>query len=638
MCLAVLFVLAWLVPPEQPWARALMAAAVMALMFRYLGWRILETWTIDESLNAEAVWHVVFAFVETLGLLGVGLSWLFHSRCIDRSQEATLLATRIITPPLIDVFIPTYNESRAILERTITSAMAMDYPLYRVWVLDDGDRAEVHVLAQAMGVGYLARSARTHAKAGNMNAGLAHVLGLETPPEFIAILDADFAPGRMFLTRAVALFQHSDVGLVQTPQHFFNPDPLQTNLELGQLVPDDQRFTQGVDLPSRDAWGVATSCGTSSIVRVSSLRAIGGFPTESICEDTLTSIKFWALGQKTVFLNEPLSQGLAVEGVRELLTQRSRWATGNMQILLSPWGLFSHHRMPFMGRLFLVSLLCGAIISPLNRIIIVASPAVFLLTGVLPIPADFVVLGSYLGPFLIAHYIGTAWVSRGANIPMINDALLSLEYCSTFPASLRTLLRPRARRFEVTVKGVSRVASIIHWKLILIFLAPVLIYVLGVTYEAFYGNVAFYNPAAFICVLVWCLYNSIFLILAAYLAIDLPRSAELDEFQLDETASLQVEGQSIPCRIATMSTKVIVLTPPDELVWEGAAELVLHDGAALRGRMVAAPGSARLCAFKIDAASRPLAARHLFSGRFVNSVQKIRFWRAFLRLGRRVFT
>ena len=41
-------------------------------------------------------------------------------------------------PPLIDVFICTYNEEEAILERTVVGALAIDYPNYRLWMLDDG--------------------------------------------------------------------------------------------------------------------------------------------------------------------------------------------------------------------------------------------------------------------------------------------------------------------------------------------------------------------------------------------------------------------------------------------------------------------------------------------------------------------
>ena len=75
--------------------------------------------------------------------------------------------------PLVDVFICTYNEEEAILERTIIGALSMDYPRYRVWVLDDGRRAWLEALCERLGSGYLTRPDNAHAKAGNINNGLA---------------------------------------------------------------------------------------------------------------------------------------------------------------------------------------------------------------------------------------------------------------------------------------------------------------------------------------------------------------------------------------------------------------------------------------------------------------------------------
>ena len=56
--------------------------------------------------------------------------------------------------------------------------MAMDYPNFRVWVLDDGNREWLRDYAELAGCNYLARSDHSHAKAGNINNGLRHVAAL----------------------------------------------------------------------------------------------------------------------------------------------------------------------------------------------------------------------------------------------------------------------------------------------------------------------------------------------------------------------------------------------------------------------------------------------------------------------------
>ena len=88
-------------------------------------------------------------------------------------------------------------------------------------------------------------------------------------------------------------------------------------------------------MPSKDAWGTAFCCGTSSVIRLQALREAGGFPTTSITEDYLLTLRLKQFGFRTVYLNERLSLGLAPEGLDEYITQRSRWCLGFIQILRS---------------------------------------------------------------------------------------------------------------------------------------------------------------------------------------------------------------------------------------------------------------------------------------------------------------
>src|SRR5262249_23572424 len=151
------------------------------------------------------------------------------------------------------------------LEQTIVGAMAMSYPNFRVWVCDDGRRSWLKELCARHACGYITRNDNFHAKAGNINNALAYLARLPDPPEFISILDADFVPTSSFLTRAVALFRDESVGIVQTPQRFTNPDPIQGNLSVTRVWPDEQRYFFDVVMASKDSWGAAFCCGTSSV-------------------------------------------------------------------------------------------------------------------------------------------------------------------------------------------------------------------------------------------------------------------------------------------------------------------------------------------------------------------------------------
>jgi cellulose synthase/poly-beta-1,6-N-acetylglucosamine synthase-like glycosyltransferase len=76
-----------------------------------------------------------------------------------------------------------------------------------------------------------------------------------------------------FLRRALSLFRDSDIGIVQTPQHFMNPDPLQSNLSAARVWPGEQRYFFGVVMAAKDAWGASSCCGTSSVSRFDVLQA-----------------------------------------------------------------------------------------------------------------------------------------------------------------------------------------------------------------------------------------------------------------------------------------------------------------------------------------------------------------------------
>ena len=189
-------------------------------------------------------------------------SFVILSRVRHRGEEATAQADWwAAAPPRVAILIATYNEELEILERTIIGAKALKHPNKEVLILDDGRRDWLRDYCEAQGVRYITRTDNAGSKAGNMNNAL-RVLAQDTvPPDYIAVLDADFVPHRGFISRTLALFKDPKIGLVQTPQHFFNADPVQHNLGLSRSYPDEQRFFFDHLQPARDAWGIAFCCG-----------------------------------------------------------------------------------------------------------------------------------------------------------------------------------------------------------------------------------------------------------------------------------------------------------------------------------------------------------------------------------------
>ena len=137
--------------------------------------------------------------------------------------------------PTVDVYVPTYNEPMSIVRATVLGAIAIDWPpeKLRIYLLDDGRREEFREFAAECGIGYITRGNNLHAKAGNLNNALS-----ETEGEFIAVFDSDHIPTRAFLQMTMGwMINEPRNALVQTPHHFYSPDPFQRNLAAGTRVP-----------------------------------------------------------------------------------------------------------------------------------------------------------------------------------------------------------------------------------------------------------------------------------------------------------------------------------------------------------------------------------------------------------------
>jgi cellulose synthase (UDP-forming) len=97
--------------------------------------------------------------------------------------------------------------------------------------------------------------------------------------------------------------------------------------------------------------GAAFCCGTSAVFRVAALLATKGMATETVTEDMLTSFKMEEHGYRTIYLNEPLSMGLAPEGLHAYITQRSRWCLGAIQQIYTRWSFLGRAHLRPISRL-----------------------------------------------------------------------------------------------------------------------------------------------------------------------------------------------------------------------------------------------------------------------------------------------
>ena len=555
VALGVFFVCAALWPKPVTTGRAFMVAGSFAMMSQYAWWRITETMPAP-ALNFEYALALVFLTAELVGIATAALSLMFLTRTRDRSPDADANAgwlSSLDNPPSIDVLICSYNEEKEILERTIVGALGMDYPNFRVWMLDDNRRAWVKKLCADLGCRYLSRPDNTHAKAGNINHALKHIATLPDAPEFVAVLDADFVPKPQFLKRAMSLFRDPGIGVVQTPQHFVNPDPIQINLGATKFWPDEQRFFFDIVLPAKDAWSAAFCCGTSSIVRMQPLMEIGGFPTDSVTEDYLLSLRLKEDGFLTAYLNEPLTYGLAPEGLKEYIVQRSRWCLGFMQIARGRSGPLSFGSpLAFIDRLSLTEVFLNWTAVPLSRAIGLIIPPVSLAFGLHPFHASLYDLATRFLPYWLWCGLVVSWLSNGKVLPILFDVSQVIVMPQILRAALFGLAKPQGQKFQVTAKGGDRNQGFVEWTvmrpfgiLIVLSLAAVLwaFYVNGGSNEIHYSS-----PA-----LAWTWYNLIVLVVLCFVCIERPRKRAAERFASRELISVKTADRSQLMQLADVS-------------------------------------------------------------------------------------
>ncbi len=558
-------------PRPQPWSRTLVVGILLVLTIRYLLWRSLTTLNLSTPLNG--VFSMGLFFLELLTLAGSIIQLTLLLRVHDRRPEADHHATNVLNgtfTPTVDIMIPTYNEPTFILKRTIIGCQALHYLHKRIYLLDDTRRAEVQALAEELGCEYVTRPNNSHAKAGNLNHAIAHTNG-----ELIVVFDADFIPTKNFLTRTVGFFQDLQVALVQTPQTFYNPDPIAYNLGLEDiLTPEEEVFYRQIQ-PFRDAAGGVICSGTSFVVRRSTLAEIGNFFTESLSEDYFTGIRLAASGYRLVYLNEKLSAGLAAESIAAQALQRVRWAQGTLQaFFIKANPLTIRGLRPIQRLAHLEGLLHW--FTSISRLGFLLIPLAYAFLGVIPIRTTTAEALYYFVPYYLVQIITTSWLNHRSRSALLAD-IYSLVLC--FPLALtviQTLLNPFSKGFNVTPKGATSDRFTFNWQLalplIVLFCASALSLWMNLGVYTMSGmanpNVPFdiaERFKGFSLGLFWSVYNLLMLSISLLILIDAPRPSQNEWFQLRRTVRLQI-GQREFWGITTVISEdgaEIVLTQKD---------------------------------------------------------------------------
>lgn len=449
-----------------PLARQIYLSLSSFVVIRYVYWRL--TYTLPPSSDPIGLFFGLILLSAEIYCVSILIISLIVNA--DPVKRPPLTRRRDEDLPVVDVFIPTYNEDEYILATTMAAALSMDYPKdkLKVWLLDDGGtdqkcndkdpvkaeaarlrRASLQELCRRMGGHYLTRAKNEHAKAGNMNSALAHVTG-----DIVLVFDADHAPFRAFLQETVAHFlDDPKLFLVQTPHVFLNPDPIEKNLRTFARMPSENEMFYSLTQRGLDKWDASFFCGSAALLRRSALMETGGFSGVTITEDCETAFELHARGYSSAFVEKPLIAGLQPETFSSFIGQRVRWCQGMLQIMMLKNPAFKKGLKPIQKLGYLSRMTFWFF--PFPRLVFMLAPLAYILFDVKIFVSNVDEAIAFTLTYMIVNVMLQNYLFGCVRWPWVSELY---EYCQGIflsKAIVSVVMNPRKPTFNVTAKGLT---------------------------------------------------------------------------------------------------------------------------------------------------------------------------------------
>jgi cellulose synthase (UDP-forming) len=345
----------------------------------------------------------------------------------------------------VDVFITVAGEPVDIVEETVRAALDMDYPNFKVYILNDGYVAkkdnwqDMELLAERTGAICITRKIPGGAKAGNINNALK-----QTQNPFVVIFDADHIPHRDFLRKTMCYFADKKVAFAQSPQYYKNAD---INEVTGGSW-EQQSLFFGAILKGKNRMNAVTMCGTNMVIRRKPLEDVGGMCDTNIAEDFVTGLFIHQRGWRSVYVPEVIAEGLAPEDFLSYYKQQLRWARGSLEVLFKynpifKRGLTWRQKVQYLSS---ASYYLSGIFVLINAII----PLIFFFTGEVPFVVSTMALAIVFLPYM---FLTLYMVQLSTNFSYTFRALsFSMSSWPIHLLALSQLLRGQKSGFAITSK------------------------------------------------------------------------------------------------------------------------------------------------------------------------------------------
>ena len=249
-----------------------------------------------------------------------------------------------VPPGNITYMYLTYNDFSMDSFQTLMKAAR---PEDMVFIVDDStdpeSRWQVDRAAELYRCRVIRRGTRSGFKAGAINNAMRIV-----NTEFVSIIDADETVPDNFAQSALPYFTEDDVAFVQVSHHSCN-----------RSTSWERNMGYGVDLhwkiyqPYRNRYGVVNFLGHGAIMRVDSVREVGGFP-EMVAEDIALTSELYIRGKRGVFVDD-ISAGEEFPPTYSAFRRRhKKWTMGSTQYMRRYIGKIVTSRLKWYQKLDII--------------------------------------------------------------------------------------------------------------------------------------------------------------------------------------------------------------------------------------------------------------------------------------------
>jgi cellulose synthase/poly-beta-1,6-N-acetylglucosamine synthase-like glycosyltransferase len=357
----------------------------------------------SDGLDSVALARTVLSallLVCVLWMLAYGLrQMLFALQRVWGRQRNPYMGVVQADWPELTVFVAAHNEE-AVLAQNLRCLVASDYPVDKLHIVVVNDRSSdrTEAIADEWVARHPERIEAFHRRGGK--AGKAAALKdamVRARGDIALVFDADYTPSPGLLRQLAAPFLDPEVGAVMGR---VVPRNTGANL-LTRLLELERAAGYQVDQQARmNLRGVPQYGGTVGGVRLSALKAVGGWHDDVLAEDTDITFRLLVAGWKTVYCNHAQCHEEVPEEWPVRLRQVHRWARGHHQVMLRQSLALWHS--PMVGwRERLDGLLLLGIF--MNQPLLLLSWGLMLGLYYLQ---GFDLLGQWLSPHLLVLYAG----------------------------------------------------------------------------------------------------------------------------------------------------------------------------------------------------------------------------------------